>query len=78
MSSVAVRNARHTGHNVLETLGGIADGQIEKHPSTGSDPQEVLAGQQGSNAQARRLVLPDNVVAGGQDLVHWIAHVYFK
>lgn len=38
------------------------DGQGQHHPSTGADPQQVLAGQQGSDPQTRSLVLTDDGV----------------
>ena len=78
MTRVPVRNPRQTGHNVLQTLRGIAHGQIQQHPRTRSDPQQVFAGQQGGDPEARRFVLTNNVVARGQHLVHRVAHVDLK
>lgn len=78
VARVSVGDARQTGHDVLQALGGVADGQIQQHARTRADPQQVLAGQQGGDAQARGLVLPDDVVAGGQHLIHRVAHVYLE
>lgn len=78
MTRVPVRNARQTGHNVLQTLRRVAHGQIQQHARTRSDPQQVLAGQQRGDPETRRFVLTNNVVARGQHFVHRIAHVDFK
>lgn len=78
VARVAVRDAREAGHNVLQPLCGIADGQIEQHAGTRSDPQQVFAGQQRGDAQTSGLVLPNYVVAGGQHLINRIAHVYLE
>lgn len=75
MARVAVREARQTGHDVLQALSAVGHGQVQQDAGTRADPQQILAGEQRGDPQAGRLVLANYVVAAGQHLVYRIAHV---
>lgn len=78
MTRVAVVDSCEARDDVLKALGGGTDWQVEKNAGTGAYPKEILAGQQRGNAQTSGLMLADDVIASGQHLVHWIAHVDLK
>lgn len=64
VARVAMRHADNVGRAAQTTgaRGEVGEGEGEQDTRTGANPEQVLAGQQGSDPEARRFVLSDYVI----------------
>ena len=62
-SNLLTSDSRHSEAAASGCRSNLHHGNSEDHASAGSDPQEVLAHQEGCDTQTRSLVLSDDVIS---------------